>query len=91
LNKKLEGRINLRVEWNKNFTRTRKTATVIDRLSVPESLGLTNTAMSVEEFELLPHQAELQAREPELLAAALSTPFALPSSSSTVRGQIISG
>jgi len=57
----------LRVHRNKNFTRThthtpgKKTETVIDRLSDPESLGLTNPALTVEGFELLRVEAEIQA------------------------------
>ena len=62
--KKLNGSINLRVHRNKNFTHSqkKKTDTVIDRLSDPESLGLTNPALTVEGFELLRFQAEIQAR-----------------------------
>jgi hypothetical protein len=51
-----------------------KTVTVIDSLSDPESLGLTNTALSVEGFELLRYQAEIQARERALAVAALWEP-----------------
>lgn len=63
----------MRVEWTKNFTHTpeKKTVTVIDRLSDSESLGLTNTALSVEGFELLRYQAEIQERERALAVAAL--------------------
>jgi len=57
----------LRVHRNKNFTHKhthpekKKTETVIDRLSDPESLGLTNPALTVEGFELLRVEAEIQA------------------------------
>jgi hypothetical protein len=42
------------VEYKKiAHTHPKKTVTVIDRLSDPESLGLTDPALSVEGFELL--------------------------------------